>query len=63
MSVSLFRIAKSYYYMEDVGYYYSKEECQKYFPISRSNKCKPKNLRINYGLDSIKYLNFLLHYR
>ena len=60
MSVSLFRIAKSYYYMEDVGYYYSKEECQKYFPISRSNKCKPKNLRINYGLDSIKYLNFLL---
>jgi len=61
MSVSLFRVAKSYYYMRECGYYYAKEECEKkYFPISNIRRCKPKNFRINTELDPIKYLNFLL---
>jgi len=61
MSVSLFRVANSYYYMRECGYYYAKEECEKkYFPISNSRRCKHKNFIINKELDPIKYLNFLL---
>ena len=50
MSFSLFRIAKSFYYMAVYGYYYATEECKISFP----------NLKLNKELDPIKYLNFLL---
>ena len=60
MVVALFRVAKSYYYMQELGYYKSKGECENPFPILENKKCKSKNFLINSELDSIKYLNFLL---
>ena len=60
MAVSLFRLAKSYYYMNECGYYVSNEECEEVFPISTMKKCKPIHFQINKELDAIKYLNFLL---
>ena len=60
MSVSLFRIAKSYYFMKDCGYYYAKEENKETYPILNIKKCETKNFSINNELDPIKYLNFLL---
>ena len=60
MSVSLFRIAKSYYFIKDCGYYYAKEENGAHYPILNFKKCKQKNFKINKELDPIKYLYFLL---
>ena len=60
MSVSLFRVAKSYYYMDECGYYRAREECEYPFPQLKFKKCKSKNFPINIKLDSMKYLNFLL---
>ena len=61
MSVSLFRIANSYYQIKECGYYYSKEEeCKASFPFLNFSKCKQKNFRNDKRLDPIKYLNFLL---
>ena len=60
MAVSLFKVANSYYYMNDLGYYKSKGECENSFPLLEYKTCNPKNLTINIELDSIKYLNFLL---
>ena len=60
MSISLFKIAKSYYYMKECGYYISKEEFEKPFPFIENNKCNNKNLKISKELDPIKFLNFLL---
>jgi glycosyltransferase involved in cell wall biosynthesis len=54
MSISLFRIANSYYNMEESGYYYAQEECEDIFPLSGKKKCKPKNFIINKELDPIK---------
>ena len=62
MVVALFRVAKSYYYMQELGYYKSKGECENPFPILENKKCKSKNFLINSELDSIKYLNFLSRY-
>ena len=60
MTVSLFRVANSYYYMNELGYYKSKRECENSFPLLGNKKCIPKNFTINKELDPIKYLNFLL---
>ena len=60
MSISLFKIAKSYYYMKECGYYISKEEFEKPFPFIENKKCNNKNLKISKELDPIKFLNFLL---
>ena len=60
MSVSLFQIAKSYYNMNEYGYYIAKEECESSVPLFTKKKCKPKNISVNNELDPIKYLNFLL---
>ena len=60
MTVSLFHISNSYYYMDQCGYYTSSGECEISFPLLKSKKCIPKNLRINTELDSFKYLKFLL---
>ena len=61
MTVSLFHISNSYYYMDQCGYYTSSGECEISFPLLKSKKCIPKNLRINTELDSFKYLKFLLN--
>ena len=60
MSISLFKIANSYYYMKERGYYISKEEFEKPFPFIENKKCNNKNLKISKELDPIKFLNFLL---
>ena len=60
MSVSLFHVANTYYYMNECGYYRSRGECEDTFPLLKYKKCKNKNFHINKELDSIKYLNFLL---
>ena len=60
MSVSLFRIAESYYFIKDCGYYYAKEENEAPYPILNFKKCKKKNISIIKELEPIKYLNFLL---
>ena len=60
MSVSLFRIARSYYHMKEYGYYYAKEEYKNNFSRFSFKKCKPKNIILNNKLDPIKYLNFLI---
>ena len=60
MSISLFYVANSYYYMNELGYYYSKGECENHFPFLEHKKCLPLKIEINKELDSIKYLNFLL---
>ena len=60
MSVSLFRLAGSYYYMNECGYYRARYECESPFPFLKFKKCKNKNFQINTKLDPIKYLNFLI---
>ena len=60
MSVSLFRIAESYYFIKDCGYYYAKEENEAPYPILNFKKCRKKNISIIKELEPIKYLNFLL---
>ena len=60
MSISLFRIADSYYYMPECGYYRARGEFEESFTLSNLKKCKPKYFKINKELDPIKYLNFLL---
>ena len=60
MSVSLFRIAESYYFIKDCGYYYAKEENEAPYPILNFKKCQKKNISIIKELEPIKYLNFLL---
>jgi len=60
MSVSLFRIARSYYHMKEYGYYYAKEEYKNNFSRFSFKKCKQKNIILNNKLDPIKYLNFLI---
>ena len=60
MSISLFHIANSYYYMSECGYYRARGEFIETYPLSNLKKCKPKSFKINKELDPIKYLNFLL---
>ena len=60
MSVALFHVAKSYYFMKDCGYYYAKGENEAPIQILNFKKCRPKNFSIIKELDPIKYLNFLL---
>ena len=60
MTVSLFRLAGSYYYMNECGYYRARYECESPFPFLKFKKCINKNFQINTKLDPIKYLNFLL---
>ena len=60
MSVSLFRVANSYYHMKEYGYYYAKDDCKNPLPNTSLKKCKSKKFINNNELDPIKYLNFLL---
>ena len=58
MSVALFQIANSYYYMNEEGYYYSRDEQRKSLS-SKINKNKPIGRKIK-GMDAVKYLQFLI---
>ena len=58
MTVSLFQIAKSYYYMKESGYYYSKDD-KKRIHFNNTKKSKT-NKNYNRGMDKIKFLNFLI---
>ena len=58
MSISLFNLAKSYYIMNEIGYYYSKDEKNYSFPKINSKICK-----INYKIKNFgwfKYYKFLV---
>ena len=55
MVVSLFQIAKSYYYLKEKGYYYSKDDKKKIL----FKKPKPKK-NVLLGMDQVKFLYFLL---
>jgi hypothetical protein len=58
MTVALFQVANSYYYMKEEGYYYSRDD-----KISNLSliikKTKPKENVIK-GMDAIKFLQFLI---
>lgn len=58
MAVSLFQIAKSYYYMKENGYYYSKDDKKK-IKFNNKKKSNPKKNVIT-GMDQVKYLQFLI---
>lgn len=60
MSIALFIIAKSYYYLKETGYYRSNFECLKSKSNNTKKKCGNNNCIINKNFDSFKYLNFML---
>ena len=58
MTVSLFQIAKSYYYMKETGYYYSKDDKRR-IKLNSTKKIKLNKAAIR-GVDQVKLLQFLL---
>ena len=58
MAITLFQIANSYYYMKEVGYYYSKDD--KIKNLSEKNNNPEPNEKIIKGMDLFKYLQFLI---
>ena len=58
MTITLYRVAQSYYLYKEVGYYYSRDEFAGRFPFLPNKKCKIK-AEPNKGLDSLKYINYL----
>ena len=58
MSISLFNLAKSYYIMNEIGYYYSKDEKKNSFPKINSKICKFNYKIKNFGW--YKYYKFLV---
>ena len=58
MTVSLFQIAKSYYYMKEAGYYYSKDDKIR-IKLNRTKKIKLNKAAIS-GVGQVKLLQFLL---
>ena len=57
MTISLFHLAKSYYIMKEIGYYYSRDEKNNSFP-KKNKKCKENNKIKNFGW--YKYYKFLI---
>jgi glycosyltransferase involved in cell wall biosynthesis len=59
MTVSLYQIAQSFYFMKQAGLYYSKDDKRGRYPALKNKTCKfRKNFKRGY--DSLKFLNFLL---
>ena len=59
MSVSLYQIAQSFYFMKQAGLYYSRDDKWGRYPALKNKTCKfRKNFKRGY--DSLKFLNFLL---
>lgn len=59
MFIGILQVAKSYYYMKELGYYYSKDKFKGKFPKLKNKICKPNNGYIK-DMGHIKLLNFLL---
>jgi len=58
MTVSLFQVAKSYYYLQESGYYYSKDDKIKI--ILKNNITSNNKRNIIKGMDEVKLLQFLI---
>ena len=58
MAVALYQVAKSYYLMKEVGYYYSRDEFGGRFPSIKGKTCK-KNYKIT-DMGQVKLLQFLV---
>ena len=58
MSVAILQVAKSYYLMKEVGYYYSRDEFGGRFPSLKNKTCKPNN--DVKGMEYVQLLQFLL---
>ena len=57
--VGILQVAKSYYYMKELGYYYSRDEFAGRFPKLDNKVCKPNRGKIR-GMGHVKLLHFLL---
>ena len=57
MAVALHQVSKSYYYMRELGYYYSRGETGA-FPKLKNKKCKPNPGKIK-DMGHMKLLHFL----
>ena len=57
MIVAVYQVAQSYYLMNQVGYYYSRDEFSNRFPFQKNKKCKPNGKRKKIG--QLKLLEFL----
>ena len=58
MAVALLQVARSYYLMKEVGYYYSRDEFKGRFPSVKDRTCKPNNKIKDMG--QVKLLQFLM---
>jgi len=59
MFIGILQVAKSYYYLEELGYYYSRDELRGNFPKLKNKLCKPNNIKLK-DMGHIKLLHFLL---
>ena len=57
--VGILQIAKSYYYLKEIGYYYSRDESHNQFPKLKNKVCIPDNSKVK-DMGHIKLLHFLL---
>jgi len=59
MSVSLYQVAQSFYFMRYPGLYYSKDDKSRKFSFLKNKTCKVRK-NIIRGYDSLKFLHFLI---
>ena len=59
MSVSLYQVAQSFYFMRYPGLYYSKDDKSRRFSFLKNKTCKVRK-NIIRGYDSLKFLHFLI---
>jgi len=57
--VGILQVAKSYYYLKEIGYYYSSDESHRHFPKLKNKVCTPNNNKIK-DMGHFKLLHFLL---
>ena len=58
LSVGLFQVAQSYYFMKEAGYYYSRDEFKGKFPLLKEKMCKINNKMKDMG--QVKLLQYLV---
>lgn len=58
MSVSLFQVAQSFYFLKQEGLYYSQDNKSGRYPFLKNKICKERKKR--KGDDSLKFLHFLM---
>ena len=56
MSVSLFQVAQSFYFLKQEGLYYSQDDKSGRYPVLKNKICKERKK----GDDSLKFLHFLM---